>query len=411
MMRHKKRTVFFVVLCGLSLLVAWDVYTIRRRVLADPGFDSGIAEVRRFSGEEGVFRVQFSRLRDANEANTLLAARSHLELFENDGEADEVPDDAGYVRVADDAVVRDAIDAAGRRVGVPSDESEVVMDGAGMKFRPLNSARNIDIGGESENVKLDSLYQDNFEEDESPTGLQSSVNEKKTAVFVKKKSVSSNNLDLSTKHVPHSAKKSQADGLRTIFNSTHNTGSDSQRRTTAVDAIKKLLLYNETESARALWALTQNQQHILQLKATTDEQGQGKVSDKEMKNRQFRVKSPLSWPVSQFTRTDILQSHWVQDLKNFLKGATWRQISVVTSNQEHLEVVLNWLVAAVVVAKLPLQNILVLSLSPQLHGLLVSKKVNSLYIPASSVISSAGLKRITTAFNQVSNVCMQPLSW
>ena len=355
-MRHKKLTVFFVVLCGLCLLLAWDVHTIRRRVPEDfSPYDGGggIAQVRKHGGEGGVFRVLFSNR--LSETNTLLAARSRLQDTGNS----------------------ETIHASGPGYN---------------ETRPHNDSTPRD--------------QDSYDDDSSP-GLHGHHDETREEVVpLPKRKGDSGSKDFSTKHDSTVKQQPpQRDQFEVMFNSTHSLSDPHQHRT-AVDAIKKLLLYNETESARALWVLTQNQQRLSKSKTSTDDPTQDSSREKKRRGEnQFRMRTPFSWPLPQFTRSDVLQSSWVQDLKHYLEGITTgpRQISVVTANQEHQEVVLNWLVSAVTVAKVPLRYILVLSLSAQLHDLLRSKKVNSVYIPPSGVISKAGLKRITTAFNQVYN--------
>ena len=324
MLRHKKMIVVFVVLCSLSLLVAWDLYTLRRGAaaitpMADIASDAA-------SDNEGKDEKRTGR------AKMMFRSPSRGEV-----------DDESSPQIA-------------RIMDVP------VLYGNNKEIRPAT----------------------------------------KVAAF-QKEAPSSSRPDFyngnQLKRHPLQA------NLGAILNLTHS--SSEPPRESGVDVIKKLLLNNETESARALWVKAQ-QQHLSKTVASTTEsrvsQGQGGSLDGGENKRLFHVQSSLSWPVPHFTRSDILQSRWVQELMSYLETITvWRQISVVTANLEHQEVVLNWLVSAVTVAKLPLKKILVLSLSLQLHDLLTSKKVNSVYIPPASVISKAGLKRITTAFNQVCN--------
>lgn len=180
-----------------------------------------------------------------------------------------------------------------------------------------------------------------------------------------------------------------------------NFVSNSQRQKTTVNAIKKLLLHNETESAKALWNVAQNQNSRKKSSQTSDLPSPTTTAYKI--SNQFHVKSHMSWPLPQFTRADILQAQWIEDLKQYLQRVlVGRQVSVVTANLEHQEVVLNWLISAVTVAKLSPRSILVLSLSAQLHDFLISKKMNSIFVHPTSVMNNAGLKRIRSAFNQVS---------
>ena len=333
MLRHKKVIVVFVVLCSLSLLVAWDLHTLRRGAAAN---------------------------------STQMAAK--------------------YSEIASDA----ASDNEGK------DEKR---KGRAKMMRSLSRGE-VDDPQIAQIPDVPVLYGKNKE-------IKSAT---KVTAF-QKEAPSSSRPDFYNSSVGNQLKRHPLQAnLDAIFNLTHSS-SESPRESgvdvikkSGVEVIKKLLLNNETESARALWVKAQ-QKHLSKTAASTTE---GRVSQRQggsLENKRlFHVQSSMSWPVPHFTRSDILQSRWVQELKSYLETITvWRQISVVTANLEHQEVVLNWLVSAVTVAKLPLNKILVLSLSLQLHDLLTSKKVNSVYIPPASVISKAGLKRITTAFNQVCN--------
>ena len=330
MLRHKKVIVVFVVLCSLSLLVAWDLHTLRRGAAANTAKYTSDAA----SDNEGKDEVSEKR---KGRARMIFRSLSRGEV--DDPQIAQIPDVP--VLYGKNKEIKSATKVTAFRKEAPSSSRPDIYNssvGNQLKRHPLQA-------------NLDAILKSTHSSSESP---------RESGVEVIKKS--------------------------------------------GVEVIKKLLLNNETESARALWIKAQ-QKHLSKTAASTTE---GRVSQRQggsLENKRlFHVQSSMSWPVPHFTRSDILQSRWVQELRSYLETITvWRQISVVTANLEHQEVVLNWLVSAATVAKLPLNKILVLSLSLQLHDLLTSKKVNSVYIPPASVISKAGLKRITTAFNQVCN--------
>ena len=364
MIRHKKLIVVFVVIFCLSFLVVWDLDVLRRGG-ASSQYDDGMAEVWKYGGKEGVFRVLFSRLRDTNEASYAGNSETAASEYERTEE-----------RLINEKMAESRAEMMFRsrfRSTKPASRGDVEIDDKSAQTR---SASKTEVAALEKDVPSSSY----------PEFNKSSANRHPVLV-----------------------------NLGTIFNSTH-LASDSQK--SSMEVIKQLLLTNKTESGRALWAMAQQQQLLSKTIKPTPEnrEPQGRESesldDEGEHGGQFHVRSSMSWPHPQFTRSDVLQSGWVQELKSYLETITvWRQVSVVTANLEHQQVVLNWLIAAVTVAKLPLKKILVLSLSVQLHDLLTSKKVNSVYIPPASVISNAGLRRITTAFNQVLGIAKPPYTF
>ena len=74
-------------------------------------------------------------------------------------------------------------------------------------------------------------------------------------------------------------------------------------------------------------------------------------------------------------------------------------MSLVTATQEHEDVLINWLISAYMVAILPLNNVLVLSLSQPLHKLLVSRSIPSLYVSPTMIIKPQA--EVNRTFSQV----------
>lgn len=344
-LRRRRVIAILTVVSVLSLLFVWDIHTLRLQ--ASSGYNSKILEVRRYSEELGVFRVLYSRLRDADEANTLMAGRSNLSYGDTRLNDEEEPDKKAEAPV----------------------ESNRAANVATMKFRPLTHP--------------------------SPKNDDNLLYEHRSTQIIPP------SQDVSSKVHNNMIHKNQPQQTSNDENLSNSQISHSERQKNTVDAIKNLLLYNKTENAKLLWEMAQNQPSSEKKTSHSDTHTE-ELKSSIKKHEDFRVYSYMSWPVPQYTRTDVLHSQWVNDLKQYLQGITERQVSVVTANLEHQEVVLNWLISAATVSKLSLRNILVLSLSTTLHELLISKKINSICVSPSSVISSEGLNHIKSAFNQVS---------
>ncbi len=117
--------------------------------------------------------------------------------------------------------------------------------------------------------------------------------------------------------------------------------------------------------------------------------------------RDFSIKSYLSVPLPTFTRKTVLQDNWVRELQNYLRTLKTKQVSIVTANDEHEVVVLNWLISAIVVSNFSLENTLVLSLSQKLTSLLQSKNIPVVFVDPKSVISNSAKSLIRSGFSQV----------
>ena len=123
--------------------------------------------------------------------------------------------------------------------------------------------------------------------------------------------------------------------------------------------------------------------------------GQAEESD-------FRIIQPFNFPQPAFSRPApvLLRSSWVRELQDYLRPLPrGSEISVVTSTVEHTEVLLNWLVAALVKIKEPLRNVLVISMDSTLHHTLTGRGISSLFVHKNMVVSpKAAVPRV---FSQV----------
>ena len=96
----------------------------------------------------------------------------------------------------------------------------------------------------------------------------------------------------------------------------------------------------------------------------------------------------LAMPNSHVLRPlrEILKSSWVAEMKTILKNMTNRQINMVVAESKYMPSLLNWLIAALIKAKAPLENVLIIALDEQLHLFLQGKGIPSVYINRSNVI-------------------------
>ena len=83
---------------------------------------------------------------------------------------------------------------------------------------------------------------------------------------------------------------------------------------------------------------------------------------------------------------EILKSSWVAEMKTILNNMANRQVNMVVAESNYMPSLLNWLIAALIKAKAPLENVLIIALDEQLHLFLQGKGVPSVYINRSNVI-------------------------
>ena len=91
--------------------------------------------------------------------------------------------------------------------------------------------------------------------------------------------------------------------------------------------------------------------------------------------------------------SEVMQAEWVDPLLTILDKFSKRskQVTLVVANHAYQDVLLNWLISAVVVAKPPIENILVVALDKQLYELLQKRQVPSSYasisVPLFSILN------------------------
>ena len=101
----------------------------------------------------------------------------------------------------------------------------------------------------------------------------------------------------------------------------------------------------------------------------------------EARHRGKKVPFTLPWAES-VPVEEALQLQWVRDLQYFLTTAQpkW-PIAVVGGDGHYVDVILNWLIAALVKADDPIKNVLVVSIDISLQQILRRRGLASLYIP------------------------------
>ena len=101
------------------------------------------------------------------------------------------------------------------------------------------------------------------------------------------------------------------------------------------------------------------------------------VEDQELVFAHPRTVRPLK---------DLLKAPWMAPLQSVLKDMTGRQVNVVLADSKYLPSVINWLIAALVQATPPLNNVLVIALDKPLHLFLKDKGIPLVYVDPWSVI-------------------------
>ena len=98
--------------------------------------------------------------------------------------------------------------------------------------------------------------------------------------------------------------------------------------------------------------------------------------------------------------TEIDRSHWIKSLRRHLAGLSGRKIiNLVSSNSQYQDVLLNWLISAVVRSGLELESVLVISMDLPLHTRLTICDIPSVYVPLFQLIRRD--TNFTKAFDRV----------
>ena len=121
----------------------------------------------------------------------------------------------------------------------------------------------------------------------------------------------------------------------------------------------------------------------------------------------FEIRQPFSLPVPFATLPleQILHTEWLQALKDFLHTLKPDSgpVTIVSSDYKYSEVLLNWLISALVRVDRPLSNVLVLSLDSSLQALLQRRGFACIHVPPESLVRPALIAKLKyhVAFTQV----------
>ena len=121
----------------------------------------------------------------------------------------------------------------------------------------------------------------------------------------------------------------------------------------------------------------------------------------------FELRKPFSLPVpfAALPLDQMLHTGWLQALKDFLSTLKPDSgpVTIVSSDYKYSEVLLNWLISALVQVDRPLSNVLVLSLDSSLHDLLQRRGFACIHVPPESLLRPALIAKLKyhVAFTQV----------
>lgn len=110
---------------------------------------------------------------------------------------------------------------------------------------------------------------------------------------------------------------------------------------------------------------------------------------REGHNSVFRQGFSFPQPRVMKTFEEIEASSWMISLHSYLRNRdpSANYIYLVTSNFKYIDVLLNWLISAVVRSNVPIHQILIISMDYATYSLLHKRKFHSLFISPSSIFS------------------------
>ena len=92
-------------------------------------------------------------------------------------------------------------------------------------------------------------------------------------------------------------------------------------------------------------------------------------------------------PIALKSKESIINSKWFMHLRNILSNWPSRYILTLSSNSAYKEVLLNWLISAVVNAQVILDNVLVIAFDEEIYQLLAERGITSVHIPFEDILS------------------------
>ena len=106
----------------------------------------------------------------------------------------------------------------------------------------------------------------------------------------------------------------------------------------------------------------------------------------------FQFKEGFSFPQPRVMKSleSIKDASWMKNLQFYLRSLndSTKQIYLLTSNTAYIDVLLNWLISAVVRSSIPIRNILVISMDYSTHKILQTKGFHSVLVAPSFLTST-----------------------
>lgn len=101
-------------------------------------------------------------------------------------------------------------------------------------------------------------------------------------------------------------------------------------------------------------------------------------------NFPFRRGFSFPQPLIMKPLQEMDSAQWICNLRQYLSDfKSEKPVALVTSNNKYTDVLLNWLISAVVRSSIPLKTILVISMEERLHKILVRRGIPSVFISPS----------------------------
>ena len=87
-----------------------------------------------------------------------------------------------------------------------------------------------------------------------------------------------------------------------------------------------------------------------------------------------------------FTQPLTMETKWVCDLHRTVTQLPGRQITLLVSNNNYLDVLVNWLVHSILYVSHPMKSILIISFDTSTHLILRRKGFHSVFVPPDSIM-------------------------
>ena len=112
----------------------------------------------------------------------------------------------------------------------------------------------------------------------------------------------------------------------------------------------------------------------------------------EQYHHSFEIREPFSLPMSNITVSirKLLSTMWMKELKDILSKfptKSCKPITILMSDHTYRAALVNWIIAATVVAQPPVSNVLVLCLDKYLYELLKSKRISCIHVDPTVIIN------------------------